>query len=159
MRFASFLKLSWILVATACAGEDQTADAGQRPSDSGVTPMDSGVTPDTGVGELDANEPVDSAVQPDAGPVTPEAPVLLTARLVVHGTMSLAWRAPDSTCDTFTIHRKQDAGPFEVAQTVTGQATSAQDMPGHANGTYCYTITCNLGGLSSPPSNERCVDQ
>ncbi len=89
----------------------------------------------------------------------PGTPVLLSAKLVTHGTMSLAWQNPPSTCLTVEINRNKDAGAYSKAQTLTGQATSAQDMPGHTDGTYCYTITCNLNGLASPPSNEKCVTQ
>ncbi len=89
----------------------------------------------------------------------PGMAVLLSANLVTHGTMSLAWQNPASTCATVEINRKTDAGAYSVSQTLTGQATSAQDMPGHANGTYCYTITCKLNDLASVPSNEKCVTQ
>jgi len=73
--------------------------------------------------------------------------------------MSLAWQLPASTCTTVEINRKQDAGGYSVAQMLTGLAKSAQDLPGHANGTYCYTVTCKLNGQASPPSNEKCVTQ
>jgi hypothetical protein len=48
---------------------------------------------------------------------------------------------------------------FAVATTLTGAATSVRDMPGHANGTYCYRIVCLRGADESPPSNEMCVTQ
>ena len=89
----------------------------------------------------------------------PGTPVLVSATLVIHGTMSLVWQLPASTCTNVQINRKVDAGMYSVAQTLSGQTTSAQDMPGHAAGTYCYTITCELNGVASAASNERCVTQ
>ena len=95
----------------------------------------------------------------DGGTALPGTPVFVSATLVTHGTMSLVWQIPASTCDHVEINRKLDAGMYSVAHTLTGQTTSVQDMPGHAAGTYCYTITCKLNGVASPPSNERCVTQ
>ena len=89
----------------------------------------------------------------------PGTPVLVSATLVTHGTMSLVWQNPASTCTTIEINRKVDTGMYSVAQMLSGTTTSAQDMPGHTSGTYCYTITCKLNGLASAPSNERCVTQ
>jgi len=89
----------------------------------------------------------------------PGTPVLVSATLVVHGTMSLVWENPASTCTTIEINRKVDAGSYSVAQMLAGSTTSAQDMPSHAAGTYCYTITCKLNDLASAPSNEKCVTQ
>ncbi len=115
----------------------------------------------------DGNKPdaaTDAASAIDArGVDAPAGPagviVLLSATLVTHGTMALAWRNPSSTCATVEINRKKDAGAYAVAQTLTGVATSAQDMPGHANGNYCFTITCKLNGSAAAPSNEKCVTQ
>jgi hypothetical protein len=73
--------------------------------------------------------------------------------------MSLVWQNPASTCTNIEINRKVDAGTYSVAQTLSGSTTMAQDMPSHAAGTYCYTITCKLNGVASAPSNERCVTQ
>ncbi len=113
---------------------------------------------------LDAgNLGADAAVLPDASSsgdgATVAAPVLVSATLVVHGTMALTWQNPAATCATVLINRRKDLGAYAVAQTLAGTTTSAEDMPGHDNGTYCYTITCVLGGQASVPSNERCVTQ
>lgn len=89
----------------------------------------------------------------------PGAPVLVSANLIMHGMMSLVWQNPASTCTNVEINRKVDAGAYAVAQTLAGQTMSAEDMPGHLSGTYCYTITCKLNGLASSPSNEKCVTQ
>ncbi|MCC6995834.1 MAG: hypothetical protein IT370_14585 [Deltaproteobacteria bacterium] len=105
----------------------------------------------------------DAAALPDASSgsdgATVAAPVLVSASLVVHGTMALTWQNPAATCATILVNRRKDQGVYVVAQTLAGTTTSAEDMPGHDNGTYCYTITCVLGGQASAPSNERCVTQ
>lgn len=101
----------------------------------------------------------DSAGGKNSEPMVPDAPVLVEASLVTHGMISLAWENPASTCSVVEINRNTDGGDYSVAQTLTGLATSAEDMPGHTNGTYCYTITCTLDGLDSEPSNEKCVTQ
>lgn len=113
---------------------------------------------------LDAgNLGADAAALSDAAPgsdgATVAAPVLVSATLVVHGTMALTWQNPAATCATILINRRKDLGAYAVAQTLAGTTTSAEDMPGHDNGTYCYTLTCVLGGQPSAPSNERCVTQ
>lgn len=118
---------------------------------------DSGATVDTGPASVDAA--ASDAGTDSASAVAPGSPVLTAATLVTHGTMSLTWTLPASGCDTIVVNRKKDAGVYAVAQTVTGVATSAMDMPGHATGMYCYTLVCTLGGMMSAPSNERCVTQ
>jgi hypothetical protein len=57
------------------------------------------------------------------------------------------------------INRNKDGGAFMVSQTLTGAAMAATEMPGHANGRYCFTLTCKSNGRSSMPSNEMCVSQ
>lgn len=149
--------LSIILLATAvgCGSGDSGPDGGSA-GDASSGGGDAG----TGGGDAGAGgDGGDGGAGGDAGMTTPGTPVLLTASLVTHGTMSLEWQNPISTCATVEINRKKDTGAYSVAQTLTGQATSAQDMPGHANGTYCYTITCKLNGIASSPSNEKCVTQ
>ena len=91
--------------------------------------------------------------------MTPGTPVLVSASLVTHGTMSLSWQLPTSGCDSVKISRNKDGGAFSVAKTLTGTATSTQDSPGHANGKYCFTVACVLGGVTSSESNEKCVTQ
>ena len=108
---------------------------------------------------VDSGAVVDAAPSVDTGTTGVGTPILVSASLVVHGTMALAWQNPASTCSSLMINRKKDAGTYAVAQTLTGQATSVQDMPGHTAGTYCYTVTCTLNGQASPPSNEKCVTQ
>ena len=93
------------------------------------------------------------------GAAIPGTPTLISATLVTHGTMALVWTNPASSCETLEINRKVDSGMYALAQSVSAQTTTAQDMPGHTSGTYCYTLTCKLDGVASPPSNEKCVTQ
>ena len=115
-------------------------------------------------GPLDSGSPPVDAAAVDAGNDTgpsgpPGVPVLTSATLVTHGTMMISWTLPASGCDTIAVNRNSNGAGYAVAQMVTGVATSATDMPGHATGMYCYTVSCALGGMTSAPSNERCVTQ
>ena len=130
------------------ASADAALDAGQ--ADSGSAPDATG--PDAAPGAPDAQAA-------DAALGTVDPPTLASVQVVQHGTMQLDWTNPASGCTTITINRKKDAGSYAVAQTVTGRAIQATDMPGHANGTYCYTLVCTLGGVASAPSNHRCATQ
>ena len=138
----STLSVFWFAIVIGCSNGDSEPTGIDARAD----------VIDSGSGEADAQP--DAAVVVDAGSSPPGTPVLLSASLVAHGTMALAWQNPASTCATVEINRKKDAGAYSVAQTLTGQATSAQDSPGHTSGTFCYTITCKLGGLASSPPNQ-----
>ena len=122
--------------------------------DAGADGNDAGVD-----GGGDAGLSGDAGTKSDGGSETQGTPTLVTASLVTHGTVSLAWQNPASTCATVEVNRNKNAGAYAVAQTLSGSSTSVQDMPGHTSGTYCYTITCKLNGLASAPSNEKCVTQ
>ena len=135
-----------LVLAIGCTGDDPPEHGHHDAASAGDA------------GHVDAGV-ADASTAADAAPPMPGTPVLLSASVVMHGTMAVAWRNPDSTCATVQINRKMVPGEYAVSQTLTGQATAAQDSPGHANGTYCYTITCRLSGFSSDPSNEICVTQ
>jgi len=77
---------------------------------------------DAGSLAVDAGAVVDAAPSVDTGATGVGTPVLVSASLVVHGTMALAWQNPASTCTSLMINRKKDAGSYAVAQTLTGQA-------------------------------------
>ena len=112
----------------------------------------------TVVATQDMSKP--AAALPDMVTVgAPGVPVLVDVSVVVHGTFKVSWQTPASGCSTFTINRKKDAGMYAVAQMVTGAATQVMDQPGHAAGTYCYTVVCTLAGADSAPSNEKCATQ
>jgi hypothetical protein len=98
---------------------------------------------------------------PDAagGATTPDAPVLMSAMMVTHGTNALAWSLPASGCDMVQIHRNLDGGTYAVVETLAGTTTEAENFSGHGSGTFCYTVSCVLGGATSEPSNERCITQ
>jgi hypothetical protein len=136
------------------------SDAAQGPDASDASaPDDATADPQVEDAGCDGNLDAGDERGCRGGSATPGTPVLVSATLVTHGTMGLVWTNPASTCTTLEINRKVDAGMYSVAQSVSGQTTMVQDMPGHASGTYCYTITCKLDGAASPPSNEKCVMQ
>lgn len=121
---------------------------------SNETGADAGV--DAGV-EVDAGTDAGTA---DAGPALPGVPVLTSVTVVTHGTMALTWQLPGSGCATIGVRMKVGTGgAWATVKTLTGVATSTQYSPGHANGTYCYQVTCTLQGTTSDPSNEKCATQ
>ncbi len=95
----------------------------------------------------------------DAGPAMPGVPVVTSVTVVTHGTMAITWQLPSSGCTTLSLKMKVGAGAYSTVRSLTGVATSTQYMPGHANGTYCYQLTCTLQGTESAASNERCATQ
>jgi hypothetical protein len=145
--------MKWLACFAVAAGVACGDTADQGASDLGAqSGTDTQASPDT-TQSNDLDVPADAA-SPDNQEI-----VLLSVTLVTHGTMSVAWKNPDSGCDVVQINRKSGDGAYAVVQTLTGQATSAKDEPGHSNGTYCYTVTCKLAELVSEPSNEICVTQ
>ncbi|MDP2276579.1 MAG: hypothetical protein Q8N23_19215 [Archangium sp.] len=138
-----------VFVLTAGCGASMpgnAADSGANVDDAGTAEgMDAGR--DAGAGAV------------DAGPVMPGAPVLTSVSVVTHGTMAINWQLPASGCSTLALRMKVGAGAYSTVRSLTGVATSTQYSPGHANGTYCYQLTCTLQGLESAASNERCATQ
>lgn len=86
-------------------------------------------------------------------------PTMLSVVRVVHGTFRLSWTLPAGGCTTIAVNRNKDGAGYAPAQMVTGVATEVNDLPGHAVGTYCYTLNCITNGVASAPSNERCASQ
>lgn len=114
---------------------------------------------DAGVDAGDIDAGTDAGTQ-DAGPALPGVPVLTSVTVVTHGTMALTWQLPGSGCATIGVRMKVGTGgAWATVKTLTGVATSTQYSPGHANGTYCYQVTCTLQGATSDPSNEKCATQ
>ncbi|MBN8613665.1 MAG: hypothetical protein J0L92_23925 [Deltaproteobacteria bacterium] len=148
MRVLESLAIVVALCAAGCGGGTGGGD------DAATAPDASSEAPDAAGGGAPDTGPMD-----DAGTAMPGTPVLLSATLVVHGTHALSWRLPDSGCDEVVINRNRDGGPYTEATRLTGVATEAQSMAGHASGTYCYTVACVLGGVTSDASNEQCVSQ
>lgn len=136
-----------VLFVSGCGGTGTVEDAAASP-DAASPALDAagGGDPDTG--------PRD-----DAGAAMPGTPVLLSAMIVTHGTNALAWTLPESGCDQVVINRNLGGGAFSEVARLTGVATEAEDFSGHGSGTFCYTVSCVLGGVTGDPSNERCVTQ
>ncbi len=103
--------------------------------------------------------PADSGV-PDAGTPTVAPPVVTAASVVTHGTHQITWQLPASGCSSVALALKVGStGTDSNVKTLAGAATSTQYSPGHANGTYCYEVSCTLNGVTSANSNEKCVTQ
>jgi hypothetical protein len=152
------LALGVVGLASACEGGNTPSPAARRDA-GGVDSRTTARNDDAGRLVDDAADGAADAAEADANVTGPGIPVLVTATLATHGTMSLSWQLPASMCATVEINRSMDGGAYALAQTLTGRADEARDMPGHAAGTYCYTITCTLDGVRSPASNEKCVTQ
>ncbi|MDP3276717.1 MAG: hypothetical protein Q8Q09_16075 [Deltaproteobacteria bacterium] len=142
----------------ACAPASSPDVVSDASSDSSTTPDSAAMpNPDVSVGTDDASVEPEAGTETDAGTGT-DAPVLLSVQVVTHGTMALRWRNPTAGCGMIEIQRKMNMGAYARVQTVTGMATAIQDMPGHANGTYCYQVICQRSGAALT-SNERCATQ
>jgi len=154
MLFATAIAAAFCM---SCSGGQDAADASAN-ADASNPQQDAAALLDAASNNVDASDNPDASAA-DATLAVAMPPVLTSARLVVHGTMALTWSLPVGGCSTITVNRKKDAGAYSVATMLTGVATETNDMPGHAVGTYCYTLVCTLAGVDSAPSNERCVTQ
>jgi hypothetical protein len=152
MRIVSLLG---VLILCACGSAPSSdLDGGSDPVDAGglgdAGPGDSGM-PDAGPGDSGT---------PDSGTPMVDPPVITAASLVTHGTHQITWQLPASGCSSVTLAMKVGSpGTYSNVKTLAGAATSTQYSPGHANGTYCYEVTCALNGTTSVNSNEKCVTQ
>lgn len=122
---------------------------------------DAGVEPLVDAGSVDAGG-VDAGAAdaglPDAGVTLPGVPVLVSVISGGHA-MDITWQLPSSGCSTVALRMKPPAGAYSTVRSVTGTTTTTQYSPGHSSGTYCFQVTCSLGGSESTPSNERCASQ
>jgi hypothetical protein len=147
-----------IVVALCALGAGGAMGCGGAPGggdDAAGTPDAASATPDAAGGGGDP----DTGPRADTGPAMPGTPVLLSAMTVTHGNIALSWRLPDSGCDEVIINRNLDGGAFSEVGRLTGLATETVNFSGHGSGTFCYTMSCVLGGATGDPSNERCVTQ
>lgn len=117
---------------------------------------DAGAAPLVDAGTVDAG--VADAGVPDAGMALPGVPVLVSVISAGHA-MDITWQLPSSGCSTVALRMKPPSGAYSTVRSVAGTTTTTQYSPGHSSGTYCYQVTCTLGGRESAPSNERCASQ
>jgi hypothetical protein len=59
-------------------------------------------------------------------------------------------------CSAIELDRKQDNGPYALAYTLTGVATSQHDTQVAPPSTFCYKARCKKGTQLSADSNEKC---
>lgn len=142
------VRCSMVLFALCVGGCDRTPVADDASSSDAAAAADAFAAPAT-----------DAASSADVGSVAPGIPVLVSARVVTHGTVALAWNLPDSGCDEIVINRNVGGGAYAAVQRLAGAATEAENSPGHGSGTFCYTVSCVMDGVTGDPSNEQCVTQ
>lgn len=145
----SLLSLSFFVVfgcsplPAPISSSDAGADAGTgtaAPVDAGPTSRDGGA--DAGI--------------PDAGIALP---VVTSAVVVTHGSIRVQWTNPTPACDTLALMRSKDGAAAVVASQPASSATEVTDAPGHASGTFCYSLSCSRGGVPQGPSNQKCATQ
>ncbi|MFZ5445126.1 MAG: hypothetical protein ACOZQL_34370 [Myxococcota bacterium] len=93
---------------------------------------------------------------PDAGIALP---VVTSATVVTHGSIRVQWTNPSPACDVLALMRSKDGAAAAVASQPASTATEVVDAPGHASGTYCYSLTCSRGGALQGTSNQKCATQ
>lgn len=123
------------------------SDAGV--TDAGGDPVDAGSTgPDAGTG--DAGSTMDAGVA---------LPVVTSATVITHGSIRVQWTNPSPACDALSLQRSKDGAAAVTASQPSSTATETLDAPGHASGTYCYSLTCARGGVMQGSSNQKCASQ
>jgi len=93
----------------------------------------------------------------DAGPMLPGVPVLISVASVSHA-MAISWQLPSSNCAVVGLWMRSTGGYSKVTS-LSGVTTSTSYSAGHGSGTFCFQVTCTLGGVESAASNEKCATQ
>jgi hypothetical protein len=124
-------------------GSDAGADAGagaNDPTDGGSAGADGG----SGGGTSDAGIAL---------------PIVTSASVVTHGSIRVLWTNPTPACDAMALMRSKDGAAAVVASQPPSTATEVVDAPGHASGTFCYSLSCSRGGAAQGSSNQKCATQ
>ncbi len=120
-------------------------------SDAGLEqPYDAGLLPVVDAGSADAGTT-------DAGPVLPGVPVLVSVSSNGHE-MAISWQLPASGCGAVGLWMKSTGGYSKVTS-LSGVTSSTTWSTGHGSGTFCFQVSCTLGGVESAASNEKCATQ
>lgn len=119
--------------------------------------------PDGGVQSSDAGSFGTDAGQGDAGTSSFDAgialPVATSATVITHGSIRVQWTNPTPACDAMSLLRSKDGAAAVTASQPSPTAVETLDAPGHASGTYCYSLTCSRGGVLQGTSNQKCATQ
>lgn len=133
----------------------------------GCSPLPEPISSSDGGGDAGAGAVVDAGTTnssdggadagvPDAGIALP---VVTSATVVTHGSIRVQWTNPSPACDVLALMRSKDGAAAAVASQPASTATEVVDAPGHASGTYCYSLTCSRGGALQGTSNQKCATQ
>lgn len=114
-------------------------------SDAGIEePYDAGLLPAVDAGTT------------DAGPLLPGVPVLISVASTGHG-LAINWQLPSSGCGAVGLWLKT-TGAYSKVTSLSGTTSSTTWSTAHgASGTFCFQVTCTLGGVESAVSNEKCT--
>ncbi len=143
LTFSFFVVLGCSPLPEPISTSDAGADAGtgtSAPVDAGPTGSDGGA--DAGI--------TDGGIA---------LPVVSSAVVVTHGSIRVQWTNPNPACDTLTLMRSKDGAAAVIASQPASTATEVVDAPGHASGTYCYSLSCSRGGAPQGTSNQKCATQ
>lgn len=116
---------------------------------------DAGSSPDAGSSGPDAGAR-DAGIAVDAGMALP---VVTSATVITHGSIRVQWTNPSPACDALSLQRSKDGAAAVTASQPSSTATETLDSPGHASGTYCYSLTCTRGSVMQGSSNQKCASQ
>lgn len=133
----------------ACTPSSATPDEDGGQTDAGDPRTDGGIDAGTDAGTADAGGT-------DAGVALP---VITSVTLITHGSIRVQWTNPSPPCDTLTLVRAKDGAAGMPAAQPTPSSTEFLDAPGHASGTYCYSLTCLRAGVTDGSSNQSCASQ
>lgn len=139
---------SVLVVSVGCSPlVEPLSDAGV--TDAGGAPADAGSSgPDAGT--RDAGSAADSGIA---------LPVVTSATVITHGSIRVQWTNPSPACDALSLQRSKDGAAAVTASQPSSTATETLDSPGHASGTYCYSLTCTRGSVMQGSSNQKCASQ
>lgn len=138
-----------VAILAACPPSAVTPAEDAGPTDAGDTRPDGGFDPGTDAGTADAGGT-------DAGVALP---VITSVTLITHGSIRVQWTNPTPPCDTLTLVRAKDGAAGVAAAQPAPTSTEFMDAPGHASGTYCYSLTCLRAGATDGSSNQSCASQ
>lgn len=154
MRTGLFL-LS-ILACSACDPLPSQVDGVEVDGGNGIATEDGGR--DAGTADAGLNSTPDAGTA-DAGAGAPALPTVTSATVLSHGSIRVQWTNPNPACDTLALMRSRDGAAAVVASQPASSATEVVDAPGHASGTYCYSLACSRGGAPQGSSNQKCATQ
>jgi hypothetical protein len=115
--------------------------------------------------EADASDQADAAAEEDAsrandastGNTTgkPATPSIASVSKMA-GALHVTWKLNDAKLTGVELWRKKDAGNYEKAYSLPGNAKDMHDAQATGPGSYCYQVVTVRGAESSEKSAEKC---